>query len=315
MERRDCGWGGADLDETREFPPGCPPARAVAHHVGPLQSLARPEYDRQSRIEVSNLNRSPMRLPPIPVLPDEPAVDEVVRAHIRSYARDKGRIHILEAGCGRRWPFRFDDVDFVLTGVDLDADALRIRQEERQDLDAAVLGDLRTVSFDKHSFDIIYSAYVLEHVPQTERVLLNFVDWIKPGGLIILKFPDRDSVYGFITRITPHWAHIVYKRYLGGKPNAGKPGFGPYPTVHEPIIGRERFESFARAHGLTAEAAYGYGTLPWSQRLGTRLVAALSVGRLTAKYYNLIYILESQARPANADACSERRQSVRVDGR
>jgi SAM-dependent methyltransferase len=233
-----------------------------------------------------------MRLPPIPVLPDEPAVDEIVRARMRSYARDKGRIHILEAGCGRRWPYRFDDVDFVLTGVDIDAQALRIRQEERQDLHRAVLGDLRTVAFDRHSFDIIYSAYVLEHVPQTERVLLNFLDWVKPGGLIILKFPDRDSVYGFVTRITPHRAHIAYKRYLAGKPNAGKPGFGPYPTVHEPIIGRARFEAFARAHGLTAAAAYGYGTLPSFQRLGTRLLAAMSGGRLTAEYYNLMYILE-----------------------
>jgi SAM-dependent methyltransferase len=233
-----------------------------------------------------------MRLPPIPVLPDEPAVDEIVRARMRSYARDKGRIHILEAGCGRRWPYRFDDVDFVLTGVDIDAQALRIRQEERQDLHRAVLGDLRTVAFDRHSFDIIYSAYVLEHVPQTERVLLKFLDWIKPGGLIILKFPDRDSVYGFVTRITPHRAHIAYKRYLAGKPNAGNPGFGPYPTVHEPIIGRTRFEAFARAHGLRAAAAYGYGTLPSFQRLGTRLLAAMSGGRLTAEYYNLMYILE-----------------------
>jgi SAM-dependent methyltransferase len=256
-----------------------------------------------------------MRLAPVPVLPDEPAVDEIVRGRIRSYARDKGRLHILEAGCGRRWPYRFGDVDLVLTGVDLDADALRIRQEERQDLHGAVVGDLRSVSFDQHSFGIIYSAYVLEHVPQAELVLLNFLDWIKPGGLIILKFPDRDSVYGFVTRITPHWAHIAYKRYLAGKPNAGKPGFGPYPTVHEPSIGRERFESFAQAHRLTAEAAYGYGTLPRFQLLGTPLVAALSGGRLTAKYYNLMYILESQARPATTSAPSGGRHPVQADRR
>ena len=179
-------------------------------------------------------------------------------------------------------------------------DALRIRQQEKRDLDGTVLGDLRTVSFARNSFDIIYSAYVLEHVPQTERVLLNFLDWIKPGGLIILKFPDRDSVYGFITRLTPHWVHILYKRYLAGKPHAGRPGFGPYPTVHEPIIGRARFEAFAREHGLTAEEAYGYGTLPRFQRFGTRLFAALSFGRLTPEYYNLVYVLRSRAHPAAA---------------
>jgi SAM-dependent methyltransferase len=256
-----------------------------------------------------------VRLPPIPILPDEPAVDEIVHARIRSYARDRGRIDILEAGCGRRWPYRFHDLDFILTGVDLDANALRIRHEGKQDLHETVLGDLRTVSFDKHSFDIIYSAYVLEHVPQTERVLLNFLDWIKPGGLIILKFPDRDSVYGFITRMTPHWVHIAYKRYLAGKPNAGKPGFGPYPTVHEPIIGRERFEAFVREHGLTAEAAYGYGTLPVFQRFGMRLFATLSCGRLTAEYCNLVYVLQSQTQPATASASSGRSRVVQAGAR
>jgi SAM-dependent methyltransferase len=257
--------------------------------------------------------RVTVRLSPITVLPDEPAVDEIVCARIRSYARDRGRIHILEAGCGRRWPYRFEDLDFVLTGVDLDADALRIRQQEKQDLHETVLGDLRTVSFRKHSFDIIYSAYVLEHVPETERVLLNFLDWIKPGGLIILKFPDRESVYGFITRITPHWVHIAYKRHLAGHTNAGRPGFGPYPTVHEPIIGRELFEAFAREHGLTTQAAYGYGSLPRFQRLGTWLVAALSCGRLTAQYYNLMYILEREARPAIVNVSSGTRRVVEAD--
>jgi SAM-dependent methyltransferase len=242
---------------------------------------------------------------PLPILPEEQAVDAIVRVRIQDYARGKGRIHILEAGCGRRWPYRFDDVDFVLTGVDLDEDALRIRQQEKRDLDGTVLGDLRTVSFARNSFDIIYSAYVLEHVPQTERVLRNFLDWIKPGGLIILKFPDRDSVYGFITRVTPHWVHVLYKRHLGGKPDAGKPGFGPYPTVHEPIIGRARFEAFAREHGLTTEEAYGYGTLPSFQRLGTQLFAALSFGRLTPEYYNLVYILRSRAHPAAAGEIAE----------
>ena len=164
----------------------------------------------------------------------------------------------------------------------------------------AILGDLRAVSFDRNSFDIIYSSYVLEHVPGTERVLLNFLDWIKPRGLLILKFPDRDLVYGFVTRITPHWVHIVYWRYLLGVRDAGKPGIGPYPTVHEPIIGRKRFESFAREHGLTVEETYGYGTLPRFQRLGTQMLAALSLGQLTAKYYNLMYILENQTQPATA---------------
>lgn len=225
------------------------------------------------------------------LLPDEPAVDAIVGEQIARFARDRGRLEILEAGCGRRWPYRLKGVDFHLTGVDLDSAALKIRQEEQGDLHEAILDDLRTVTFDDKRFDIIYSAYVLEHVAGLEGVLQNFVKWIKPGGLLILKFPDRDSVYGFVTRSTPHWVHIAYKRYLCGKPNAGKPGYGPYPTVHEPLIGRPEFEAFAQQHGLSFDMVCGYGTLPIFQRLGTRLFAALSIGRLTADYTNLAYII------------------------
>ena len=77
--------------------------------------------------------------------------------------------------------------------------------------------------------------------------------------------------------------------------------------MHEPIIGRARFEAFARKHGLTAEEAYGYGTLPRFQRLGTRLFAALSFGRLTPEYYNLAYVLRSRAHPAVAGDINSRR--------
>lgn len=229
---------------------------------------------------------------PLRILPDEPAVDEIVRARIRDYARGRGQIDILEAGCGRRWPYRLDDVQTFVTGVDLDEAALAIRQRDLRDLDRAIVGDLHTVAFDDASFDIVYSAYVLEHLAQAEQVLARFCAWLKPDGLLILKFPDRDSVYGFVTRMTPFWVHVAYKRYLQGKPNAGKPGFGPYPTVHEPIIGRAHFEAFLRERGLIQTTVCGYGTLPGIQQLGTKLLAGLSLGRLNAAYYNLLYIAE-----------------------
>jgi SAM-dependent methyltransferase len=236
----------------------------------------------------------PLTLPKIRILPDEPAVDEVVGDRIREYARKRGEIEILEAGCGRRWPYKFKDIRYVLTGVDLDPVALRIRQETNKDLDHAILGDLRTIRFEQHRFDIIYSAYVLEHVPHADRVLENFLEWVKPGGIMILKFPDRDSAYGFVTRFTPHWVHIVYKRYLDGKPNAGKPGFGPYPTLHEAVIARKNFHKFIQRTDLAIREEYGFGTLPTFQRLGARVLSGLSFGALTADYKNLLYILQSQ---------------------
>ena len=45
-----------------------------------------------------------------------------------------GPLQILEAGCGRAWPLNLDGVDYRLTGIDLDANALKSRVESVGDL-------------------------------------------------------------------------------------------------------------------------------------------------------------------------------------
>jgi SAM-dependent methyltransferase len=235
-----------------------------------------------------------MHLPSIKTMRDEGSVDRIVVEQIRKYALGRDGIEILEAGCGRRWPYDLAGLRYTLTGVDINAEALRIRKEEKNDLHRTVLGDLRAVHFDRHHFDIIYSAFVLEHVSQAQLALENFLEWLKPGGLLILKFPDRDSVYGFVTRITPFWFHVFYKRRIVGNPSAGMPGHGPFPTVHEAIIARRKFHEFIRASDLILREEVGFGTLPGLQRAFTSVLSALSLGHLTADYYNLLYILEKR---------------------
>ena len=116
--------------------------------------------------------------------------------------------------------------------------------------------------------------------------------WLKPHGIIVLKIPARDSVYGFVTRVTPFWFHVFYKRYLRGLPNAGKPGYGPCPTVHEPIIAHGNLRRFAQAHALHVNEVCGYGTLPRLQQLFTQACSVLSLGHLAGDHYNLLFIAE-----------------------
>jgi SAM-dependent methyltransferase len=226
------------------------------------------------------------------IVPNE-TVERIVLEHLRRLAQTRGRLAILEAGCGRRWPYRLDEASYVLTGVDVSADALRIRQQEKGDLHHALVGDLRTIGFAPRSFDVIYSSFVLEHVVGAARVLDNFARWLKPGGLMVVKVPDRDSVYGLVTRLTPFWVHVLYKRHLCGRPNAGNPGFGPFPTVHERIIARGAFRDFARRHDLRLLEEYGFGTLPGVQQIFTQTCAALSLGRFAGDHYNLCYIVQA----------------------
>jgi SAM-dependent methyltransferase len=224
---------------------------------------------------------------------DRRQVLEIISQRIRSRASARG-IQILEAGCGRQWPFDLSGTNFTLTGVDLDARALDFRKNERRDLHEAVLGDLRTVDLPPMSFDIIYNSFVLEHVDGAKTVLENFARWLKPGGLIILRVPNRDSVYGFFTRLTPFWLHVMYKKYVTGNKHAGEPGYGPYPTFYDEAISRRAIYEFAAEHHLSVSDEYSFGQEPLFVRVLMRCCQWISLGKLSARHLSLAYVLESQ---------------------
>ena len=233
-----------------------------------------------------------MSLPELRIMKNSSAMREIERGHILRHASERGDLNIIEAGCGRRWPYEIDGINFKLTGIDLDEDALKIRKNKLNDLDITILGDLRSVELAESSYDVIYSAFVLEHIDGAQVVLDNFLRWLRPGGLMILKFPDRDSVYGFITRITPFWFHVFYKKYIMRRQNAGKPGFPPYPTYHNKIISRRAFLEFAKENNLSILEEIGTGRLPRFQMLITRILDGLSFGKLSSSHIDLLYVLE-----------------------
>jgi SAM-dependent methyltransferase len=226
---------------------------------------------------------------------------EMLEAYLRAKASETPPpLRILEAGCGRRWPLRLKDFAYTLTGIDVDEAALEIRKSIHNDLHEVVVGDLRTARFDDGAFDVIFNSFVLEHIQDAQRVLENFVRWLRPGGLLILRIPDRDSVYGFVARMTPHWFHVVFARHISGWKWAGKPGCGPYPTVYDPVVSRRGIHEFAARRGLAIREEYGHAialknakpprTLLVNSVVG--MLGALSLGRLASDHSNLTYVLE-----------------------
>ena len=213
-----------------------------------------------------------------------------------------GELSILEAGCGQRWPLNIGDIKYSLTGVDLDAEALRIRTEIEKDLHRGILGDLREVDFPEDSFDVIYSSYVLEHIDGVEEVLGNFTKWLKKDGIIVIMIPDPEAVRGFITRLSPHWVHVLYYKYALGQKNAGKPGYAPYRTIYDKVLYQERFQQFCTQNGLAIDvlAGDGYyqlgrGKLDLILKAFVRFVSLLSFNKLSADHANFLYILRKTA--------------------
>ena len=205
-------------------------------------------------------------------------------------------VQIIEAGCGWQWPKEFANPSAVVIGIDTDTAALA----KRKDLTKTYVADIRTITLPRAQADVVYSSYVLEHVKGAEQALSNFVDWLKPGGIIILRIPDRDSAYGFLTRITPHWFHIAYYKYIVRWKNAGKKGFGPYPTFHEPVISRRGIRAFCAAHGCeilheVRRCDYLRGRSLALKKFVAMSVSALSLGSLSWRHNNLCLIIRKNA--------------------
>ena len=214
-------------------------------------------------------------------------------------------LRILEAGCGQHWPLNLEGIKYRITGVDLDPEAMRYRVEVIKDLDEAVVADLRQVDLGDRKFDVVYNSFVLEHIENAEHVLQNFKNWLVPGGLIILKIPDRDSVFGFLTNLTPFWFHVFYHRHILRRPHSGEPGYGPYPTYYDKVVSRKGIQEWCKANGFTLREERGLA--PYLVERGlrqrcitaiTRIVSALSFGRLPWRHSNLTFVLEKTAAPA-----------------
>ncbi len=211
----------------------------------------------------------------------------------------ESRLEILEAGCGRSWPLKLDSIKYRLTGVDIDSKALESRVNNFKDLDEAIIADLRQVDLGSRKFDVIYNSFVLEHIENAAAVLEKLNLWLKPGGVLILKIPDRDTVFGFLTNITPFWFHVAYYKYILGRKNAGKPGYGPYPTYYDDVVSRNGIREFCKSHSMAIIEEYGLCTYRVEKGMRSQmvsivtvLVSALSMGKLPWRHNNLTYVLK-----------------------
>jgi SAM-dependent methyltransferase len=229
-------------------------------------------------------------------------LSDFVKGHFSGH---EGKLSFLEAGCGKAWNLDLEELDYVLTGVDISKEALDIRLNQQRDLDEAILGNLESVKLEVSRYDLIYCSYVLEHVRQAEDVLDNFFRWLKPGGLLVLLIPDRDTFRCFVSRATPHWFHIFLYRYVMRRPHAGEPGHAPFRAYYHEIVSRRGIHDYCRRHGHSIHIEYGkkdsFTSKPGNLVslpivLVGKLIQLLSFGKITTRHCDLIYTIENKAR-------------------
>jgi len=205
--------------------------------------------------------KPPSSLSPVRLLADGKTERDLLTSAIAAVESD-GPLRVLEAGCGQRWPLEVEGRTLHITGVDTDAEAMRIRREKHADLDVEMVADLRAMELPVAAFDVVYCSFVLEHVPGAREVLDRLRTAVRPGGRIVIRVPDGDSVYGLLVKHSPHRLHVLYKRYAEGNPHAGTPGHAPYPTIYDDVVSLRGLREYATQNGLDIVAEYGTFFLP-----------------------------------------------------
>lgn len=143
---------------------------------------------------------------------------------IDSYLDGKTGVEILEAGCGSCSHFIFNNAKIV--GIDISEKQLT----RNKTLGERILGDITSFDFNGRKFDGIICNDVLEHLNNPERALITFFNSLKIGGILILGAPNRNSFWGLVTRLTPHFLHVAYYRHILGNRDAGREDTAPFPT-------------------------------------------------------------------------------------
>lgn len=78
-----------------------------------------------------------------------------------------------------------------VTAMDVDARFLRALDFANLDVREENVVD---ADFPSATFDLAHTRWTLIHIPERERVLQKLVDWLAPGGTLLLEEPDAISV-------------------------------------------------------------------------------------------------------------------------
>ncbi len=154
---------------------------------------------------------------------------------------------VLDIGCGDgrllRQLQRFGK-DLELHGVELPGPAA-----ERTRAIAGVTltpGSVDSVDFEDGSFDFISMVHVIEHVPSPLQALQNMARWLKPGGRLLLAFPNIESWQAGLFGAA--WFHLDPPRHLSLAS----------PRAMESVLSDLGLELTAQRHFCPEQNIYGW---------------------------------------------------------
>jgi len=156
-----------------------------------------------------------------------------------SLLSSKGRIKLLEAGCGSSTHIKFIPEVYAI-GIDISEQQL----EKNKIVQEKILGDIQEYPLPKDEFDVAICWMVLEHLSNPQNAMRNMFGAVKAQGLVILGFPNLLSIKGIVTKFTPFWFHQLFYKFM-------KYEFQPFPTYFRVAITPNKVMKFAEENGFS----------------------------------------------------------------
>ncbi|MGH6691720.1 MAG: class I SAM-dependent methyltransferase, partial [Gammaproteobacteria bacterium] len=116
----------------------------------------------------------------------------------------------LDVGCGSGGALAVARaLGWRVAGIEMDAAAAALA---RRFTDELHVGDILTASFAPARFDVVTAFHVLEHVPDPVAVTRRMLDWLAPGGLLIVEVPNAGGLGAKL--FGGAWAGLELPRHL-----------------------------------------------------------------------------------------------------
>lgn len=124
----------------------------------------------------------------------------------------KNSVDILDMGCGEGTRLaNIGNSNNNLFGIDISPKAIEIAKNKYPDFDFRV-GNLEKLAFPDEKFDMVYSAFVFEHLDDPKEVIKEGIRVLKKGGKILIAAPN----FGAPNRASPPFKGNRFLKLLKG---------------------------------------------------------------------------------------------------
>ncbi len=132
------------------------------------------------------------------------------RERIQAGLTSDAMILDLGAGSGRVPQMNFRGLCRQVCGLDPEESVL-----ENRYLDLAKVGTAESVPWPDATFDLVFSANVLEHLHKPREVFNEVLRVLKPGGTFLVKTPNRFHYVAVLSTLLPLRIHVAVNNWRG----------------------------------------------------------------------------------------------------